>query len=642
MAQREPNAGQPNQAQWDRGSSFQADLERDKAHRRSMKSLKPLRRLVPFLVPYRLTLALFVVFLVLAAGLSLVFPAASRLLVDCGFAGGELPAYCAAFGGAEGQLAPYFLLGIVIAGLLGVGSAMRFYLISRLGERVVADIRRAVYDHIMGLSLSFFEKTRTGEVLSRLTTDTTLVQTVVGSSVSIALRTLATTLGALIMMAVVNLKLTLMVLAIGPLILGPLILFGRRIQRLSRRAQDELAGASARASESLSAIETVQAFTQESAERASFGGAIESTFQAALARIRVRAVMTALLFSLVLTTVTLVLWFGAVQVKAGALTGGEMLQFMLYAFMAVSGVGMLTETWSELLRAAGATERLTELLVAPSDIAAPASPAVLPAPLKGELAFSGVRFSYPTRPDEDVLRDVSFTVAPGETVALVGPSGAGKSTIFQLIQRFYDPQGGGVTLDGVDVRSLDPQVLRTNLSAVQQNAPLFSGSAFENIAYGRPPHLGAADRHAVAAAAREAIADGFIDALPDGYDTDLGERGVTLSGGQRQRIAIARAILRDAPVLLLDEATSALDAESERAVQEAFTRLAKGRTTLVIAHRLATILQADRILVMDQGQIVEEGTHERLVAQGGLYARLARLQFAAGVGPADSSLVAAQ
>ena len=607
-----------------RGAAFQAELERDRAHRDKARSLKPLRRLWPFLTPYKGLIALFLVFLVTASALQLSLPGAARLLMDCGFGAAPDQAYCDAAEIGEGDdLAPYFMVGIIISMLLGLAAAARFYFVSRLGERVVADLRRAVYDHITGLSPAFYERVRTGEVLSRLTTDTTLIQSVVGSSVSIALRTFATTTGAIILMLFVSWKLTLMVLALGPLILGPIILVGRRIQRLSRDTQDQLAGASGRASESLSAIETVQAFTREPQERARFAESVEATFAKSMARIRTRSFMTALFFSVILTGTVCALWFGATQVQAGAITGGEMLQFMMYAFIAVSGAGFLTETWTELMRAAGATERLMELLAQTPTITAPAKPASLgPAP-KGEISFSGVDFSYPTRPGDKALAGFSLDIAPGETVALVGPSGAGKSTVFQLLLRFYDPQAGRITIDGVDARDLDPRDLRNALSVVQQNAPLFSGTALDNIGYGRPD----ADEAAIHAAARAAFADGFIEALPEGYQTDLGERATTLSGGQRQRIAIARAILRDAPILLLDEATSALDAESERAVQEAFAALSKDRTTLVIAHRLATVLKADRIIVMDNGRIVEEGTHATLMAGDGLYERLARLQF---------------
>ena len=613
-----------DQTDLDRGSGFAAELDRDRQHREKARSAKPLRRLVPYVVAYPGLITAFVVFLVLASTFTLVLPAAFRLVVDCGFGGAPNSSACTAVDLGPG-LGAYFILGIIAALFLGLASALRFYFISRLGERVVADLRRAVYDHLLKLSPSFYAKTRTGEVLSRLTTDTTLIQTVVGSSISIALRTVATTFGALVLMVVVNWQLALLVLALGPIIIGPIALFGRRVQRLSRSTQDELAGASARGSESLQAIETVQAFTREPEERASFTRAVESTFEVSMRRIRVRAMMTALIFAVVLSGLIGVLWFGAVQVQAGAITPGAMTQFVMYAFVAVSGVGMLTETYAEVMRAAGATERLMELLAAEPEIADPESPALLPSPVAGKLTFQNVRFAYPARPEILALDDVSFEVHPGETVALVGPSGAGKSTVFQLLMRLYDPQSGHVELDGQDVRDLRLHDLRGSLSVVQQNAPLFSGSVIENIRFGRPDATDAE----IFAAAEAAYAAEFIADLPDGYDTLLGERGASLSGGQRQRIAIARAILRDAPILLLDEATSALDSESEQAIQHAFDQLSKTRTSLVIAHRLATVRDADRILVMEDGKLVDQGTHDTLIQHGGLYARYIDLQFGA-------------
>ncbi len=611
-------------ADLDRGSGFAAELEKDRLSRAKSRSLRPLRRLLPFILRYPWTLAAFTLFLFLAAGLTLVLPAAFRLVIDCGFAGAPDSALCEAFA-SGGDLGRYFWIGMGVAVALATVSALRYYFISKLGERVVADLRRAVYDHILTLSPTFYATTRTGEVLSRLTTDTTLIQTVVGASVSMAVRTLATTLGALLLMVVVSWKLALMVLAVGPVILVPILLFGRRVQRLSRSSQDSLADASARASETLRAIETVQAFTRENAERASFSRAVEATYDVALRRIRVRAWMTATIFAAILVSLIGVLWFGAVQVQSGALTPGAMTQFVMYAFVAVSGAGVLTETYAEIMRAAGATERLMELLAARPVITAPATPATLAAPLRGELQLERVSFAYPLRPETEALRDVSLAIAPGETVALVGPSGAGKSTVFQLLLRFYDPQSGRITLDGHDIRTLDPEDLRARIAVVQQAAPLFSGSAAENIRFGRP---GATEAD-IRAAARAANAHAFIAALPDGYDTPLGESATTLSGGQRQRIAIARAILRDAPILLLDEATSALDSESERAIQDAFEALSADRTTIVIAHRLATVLKADRIVVLEDGRIIDQGPHADLLARGGLYARLVELQFGA-------------
>jgi ATP-binding cassette subfamily B protein len=610
------------QANVDRGSSFASELERDRAHRDKARTAKPLRRLIPYVLAYPGLLAAFTLFLILASALTLLLPGAFRLVVDCGFGGAATSDLCTGFS-ISSDLSTYFIAGMIVAALLGIASALRYYFISRLGERVVADLRRAVFDHLLDLSPSFYATTRTGEVLSRLTTDTTLVQTVVGSSVSIALRTVATTVGALVLMVVVNWQLALMVLAMGPLILGPIMLFGRRMQRLSRSSQDNLAEASARATESLQAIQTVQAFTREPEEIIRFGEAVENTFKTSLTRIAVRSIMTAVIFTVILSGLIAVLWFGAVQVQNNAITPGAMTQFVMYAFVAVSGVGMLTETYTEIMRTAGATERLMELLAAKPDIKAPAKPTSLPHPVRGELVFEDVAFSYPTRPDVPALRGVSLKVEPGQTVALVGPSGAGKTTMFQLLLRLYDPNTGLLRLDGVDISQLDPTELRSAISIVQQNAPLFSGSVADNIRFGRSS---ASDKE-VFDAARAANADDFINALPQGYDTQLGENASTLSGGQRQRLAIARAILRDAPVLLLDEATSALDSENEQVIQTAVEALSRNRTTLVIAHRLATVRNADYIVVMDEGQIVDQGSHEDLLSRGGLYARYIKLQF---------------
>ena len=613
---------QAQQADLDRGSSFAAEMERDAEHRAKARSVQPLKRLVPYVLSYPGLLAAFAFFLVIAASLTLVLPGAFRLVVDCGFGGASDAQLCQSFAIGD-DLSGYFIAGMVVAFALGLASACRFYFISRLGERVVADLRRDVFDHLIGLSPAFFVTTRTGEVLSRLTTDTTLIQTVVGSSISVALRTVATTFGALVLMVVVNWQLAGLVLGLGPLIILPILMFGRRVQRLSRSSQDNLADASARASESLVALETVQAFTREREEKRSFAGAVESTFKVSMRRVTVRAAMTAVIFTVILTGLIAVLWFGAVQVQSGAITPGAMTQFVMYAFVAVSGVGMLTETYAEVMRAAGATERLMELLSAQSDIDAPADPAQLPEAVAGEIRFEGVDFAYPARPDTPVLRGIDLEIRHGETIALVGPSGAGKSTVFQLLLRFYDPQAGRVLVDGVDVATLDPKMLRGALAVVQQNAPLFSGTVADNIRFGRPD----ASLEDVVAAAQAANAHEFIERLPEGYDTGLGEGAATLSGGQRQRLAIARAILRDAPILLLDEATSALDSESEQVIQQAFERVSQDRTTLVIAHRLATVRKADRIVVMEDGKIADIGRHDELLARGGLYARYIELQF---------------
>ncbi len=598
------------------GAEFETQVQHAAAGRAKSRSLRPLRRILPFLKPFRFRIAIALAALVISSAATLALPVAGRGLIDHGF-----DAHAAAL------ISHYFLAFIAVAAVMGVSGATRFYFVTWIGERVVADIRKAVFDNVLGLSPSFFEVTRTGEVLSRLTADTTLIQTVVGSTVSVAMRTSVTLVGGLVMMFVTSLKLTALVVGAVVLVMIPLILFGRWVRTLSRKSQDRLADTSAHASETLNAVQTVQAFTHEALERQAYSRAVENSFDVAVLRTRARAVMTAVIIFAAFSSVAAVGWVGAQDIISHAMTGGQLVQFVIYAILVGGGVGALSETWGDLQRAAGASERLMELLHTQPEIAASAHPKLLPTPARGAVSFRDVVFRYPSRPEHAALNGFSLDIQPGEAVALVGPSGAGKSTVFQLLLRFFDPQEGAILFDGVETAALDPTDLREHIAIVAQDPVIFSGTIADNIRYGRP---GASDAD-VRRASEAAAAAEFIEPLPLGYQTVVGERGATLSGGQRQRIAIARAILRDAPLLLLDEATSALDAENERLVQTGLNNLMAGRTTIVIAHRLATIQRLKRIVVMDQGRIVGEGSHAELVSRGGLYKRLADLQFSQGI-----------
>ena len=580
----------------------------------SRARLRPLLALSPYIARYRGRAILALIALTIAALTTLLVPVAVRRMIDFGFTPQGIA-----------LINSYFSVMIAVVAVLAGASASRYYLVMTIGERIVADVRRDVFAHLVSLSPSFFDSARSGELISRLTADTTQIKSAVGASVSIALRNFMLFIGAAAMMVVTSPRLSGFVLLAIPLIVIPLVAFGRWVRRLSRNAQDTLADASAYAAELVGAMRTVQAYTGERLAKARFGKAVEQAYEAARSSTQARAILTAIIIFIVFTSVVAILWVGSHDVLTGTISPGRLSQFVLYTAFAAAGLGQLSEVWGEVSAASGAAERLFELLRVKPEITAPAAPRALPAPARGDVAFDKVSFAYPMRAEVSAIDRVSFSVRAGEKVAIVGPSGAGKSTLFHLLLRFYDPTSGAISFDGVPISSADPHELRSRIALVPQESVVFAASARENIRFGRPE----ADDAEVERAAQLAHATEFIARLPDGFESPLGERGVTLSGGQRQRIAIARAILRDAPLLLLDEATSSLDAESETLVQTALEELMRHRTTLVIAHRLATVLSCDRILVLEGGHIVEEGTHASLVAAGGLYARLARLQFEA-------------
>jgi ATP-binding cassette subfamily B protein len=609
------------------GALLARRLTAEEQRREKSGDLKPLGRLLPYLARHGGDALLAGVFLVLSSSSTLGLTVAARYLVDNVF--GELATAGARLSAAQtAELNRWFLVLAGVAVALALTTALRYLYITRLGERVVADLRKDLYAKVMALDPAYFLKIRTGEVLSRVTTDIQLLETLLSTSVSMALRNALTLAGALVLMTVVSPRLTGMALLLLPVVIAPLVVFGRSVRKLTVAAQDRFAEAVGMAGESLDALETVQAFGRERSAVKRFGEAVEGAFQASMRRVRSRSVMTALFIVLTFGGIVGVLWLGARSVLVGEMSGGALVQFVFLSVLAAGAVGSLGETWGDVQKAAGAMHRVEELIRARPLVAAPDRPTALPTPPRGEAVFENVVFAYPGRPDLPALNGFTLRVRPGERVALVGPSGAGKSTAFRLLLRFYDPQAGRVLMDGVDLRAADPREVRARTALVAQDSPLFSGSAEDNIRFGRET----ATPVEVRAAAAEAQALGFVEALPGGFDAALGERARALSGGQRQRLAIARALIREAPILLLDEATSALDAENESLVQTALDRAMEGRTTLVIAHRLATVLSADRIVVMDAGRVVEEGTHAELVAQGGLYARLAELQFRADTG----------
>lgn len=589
------------------------------------KDLGSLRHIVRFVAPYWAVALGALVALVAATGATLAIGQALRLFIDQGFGTEDTAA-----------LDSFFLILLSVVAVLAVATFARFFLVMWLGERVVADMRREVFARVVGLSPAFFEMNRTGEILSRLTADTTLIQSIVGATASVALRNFLILIGGSIMLIVTSHKLAGLALLVVPAVVLPIIFIGRRVRRLSRQTQDRVADLGTMAEESLNAVRTIQAYVHEDIDRRSFSKLVEVTFQTAMRQIRARAWLTMIVILLIFGAIDGVLWVGAKDVVLGAMTGGELAAFVFYAVMTAGSVGALSEVYGDVQKAAGAAERIAELLDSEPDIRAPADAIALPQPPIGSLSFENVTFSYPTRLQAQALTDFSIAVAPGENVALVGPSGAGKTTVFQLLLRFYDPSSGYINIDGVEAVRADPQDIRARIGFVAQDPVIFAADAWDNIRYGRPD----ATDDEVRAAAEAAAAAEFLDHLPEGFATQLGERGVTISGGQRQRIAIARAILRDPAILLLDEATSSLDAESERDVQEALARLSAGRTSLVIAHRLATVQRADRIIVIDEGRVVASGTHDELMAQGELYARLAKLQFQWGLHEIDTRLTA--